>query len=62
MREGLHSLDRMGVESGALWLALFCSFRDSVFPPPGKFQTSVHLNINLQLHPLSCDITTSCGD
>lgn len=62
MREGLHSPDLMAVESGTLWLALFCSFRDSVFPPPGKRQTSVHLNINLQLHNLSCDIATLCGD
>lgn len=52
----------MAVESGTLWLALFCSFGDSAFPPPGKRQTSVHLNINLQLHNLSCDITTLCGD
>lgn len=37
-------------------------FQRQCISPSGKFQTSVHLNINLQLHPLSCDITTSCGD
>lgn len=62
MREGLHSPDLTALESGTLWLALFCSFRDSVLPPPGKLQTSAHLNINLQLHHLSCDTTASCGD
>lgn len=61
MREGLHSPLRTSVTPGTLWLAFFCSFGDSVFPPPGKLPTNGHLNINLQLPNLACDITTLCG-